>query len=697
MTSTQPSILHRFPHELLTEIAVHLVALDPLGPPSALVPLFLTCKHTHATLTSSSSLFARIFRTQFDPAASARRLGPHGSHAPYLADQLKHYSQALSFFRSGGTGNKNQFVNALWQAYIMCLENDGRNIAQLEWAGAPDLVDRFVRGRLANDRLAQTGWPREDEAISLALWVMWFTSTPDRLSAEPTTARGELANLLLPLVNLPFRYAHAYAPAHHATLPLPSPTSANTPPSAIPHSIITAHGAYPSYAQRNVAEVPHFDRHARELCAPLASTAAKLIWFSRREVVPLGVPPHLPLNRAEAIANRRQGPTQADVRELTENKHARLVERGEWYDGEDGLQNGPSVRWDDDWWRAVDCTDMFSKPSITRTHYSYGLMRGLWQGRLLMPEETGFRNLLVTPTMPAGFSELNPMCAASPVFMRLREHHSIDPADPLAPGYTFGAANGIDTSLWRGWLPGTRSWVDSQHTMTIMSHGQPHTYAHYDPGRPSVHDKATCRGCLERSGDDVIIEREHDEEYIQDQGMGGQPASDEQDGQWEDESMSSGDEGMAVDATIEMMYESVGLGRRQAAGEEADVEMTDGSEASEEYCVRRRCDGVQDIVFSGETDLAHGLAWNHYRFLGRVRTWDGLVAILRLPGGAPLVANAGEPTDAHHNENGIGWWVFTGYVVGGRNFVGTWRSVTGGDPRVPGWEGAVVMSRRDGE
>ncbi|EIW73778.1 hypothetical protein CONPUDRAFT_148005 [Coniophora puteana RWD-64-598 SS2] len=113
--------------------------------------------------------------------------------------------------------------------------------------------------------------------------------------------------------------------------------------------------------------------------------------------------------------------------------------------------------------------------------------------------------------------------------------------------------------------------------------------------------------------------------------MGGQPAGDEQDGEWEDELMSSGDEDMAADQTIEMVYESVGLGRRQAAGEEADVEMADSSEASEEAteecCVKRRCGGMQDIVFSGETDLAHGVAWNHYRFLGRARTWDGLIAI----------------------------------------------------------------------
>lgn len=32
-----------------------------------------------------------------------------------------------------------------------------------------------------------------------------------------------------------------------------------------------------------------------------------------------------------------------------------------------------------------------------------------------------------------------------------------------------------------------------------------------------------------------------------------------------------------------------------------------------------------------QTDLRHGQAWNHFTFYGRVRCWDGLIAILRVP------------------------------------------------------------------
>lgn len=34
---------------------------------------------------------------------------------------------------------------------------------------------------------------------------------------------------------------------------------------------------------------------------------------------------------------------------------------------------------------------------------------------------------------------------------------------------------------------------------------------------------------------------------------------------------------------------------------------------------------------SAKTDTNHGMAWGRYTFLGRVRSWDGLIALVRLP------------------------------------------------------------------
>jgi hypothetical protein len=62
------------------------------------------------------------------------------------------------------------------------------------------------------------------------------------------------------------------------------------------------------------------------------------------------------------------------------------------------------------------------------------------------------------------------------------------------------------------------------------------------------------------------------------------------------------------------------------------------------------CTGIRDIIFTGEvrdsscidplisgsdhfakTDTNHGMAWGSYTFLGRVRSWDGLIALVRIP------------------------------------------------------------------
>ena len=83
---------------------------------------------------------------------------------------------------------------------------------------------------------------------------------------------------------------------------------------------------------------------------------------------------------------------------------------------------------------------------------------------------------------------------------------------------------------------------------------------------------------------------------------------------------------------------------------------------------------VSDTILV-QTLPKHGQAWHHYRFYGRVRRWDGLVALVRRP--------------ATRAELGVS--VFRGYVVGGGVFVGGWRAVAASDA-IP-LEGPFVASR----
>lgn len=71
----------------------------------------------------------------------------------------------------------NHTPRFLWAAFLMMVESDGKNEAQLlEWAGLKTFADRFVRERLWEGRDNYNGWPAESVTNSLALWLMWLTT-----------------------------------------------------------------------------------------------------------------------------------------------------------------------------------------------------------------------------------------------------------------------------------------------------------------------------------------------------------------------------------------------------------------------------------------------------------------------------------------------------------------------------------------
>lgn len=177
MTSQQ-SILCSIPLVILENIAHETTLIDPFGPPSTLIPLLLTCRHIHNALSfkSCSHLYARIFRSRFDYRAASRRFGIRATYSPTLAKQLKKYCITLKRFRRGDI-NSDTLQDDFYLAFFMMSENDGRNYVQLQWAGLPAFVDRFVRQRLWDDRESSNGWPAENRINSLALWLLYFTTT----------------------------------------------------------------------------------------------------------------------------------------------------------------------------------------------------------------------------------------------------------------------------------------------------------------------------------------------------------------------------------------------------------------------------------------------------------------------------------------------------------------------------------------
>ena len=143
----------------------------------------------------------------------------------------------------------------------------------------------------------------------------------------------------------------------------------------------------------------HFDRDIRFRTPPVTA-AARLLYFSRREMIPLDIPATLPVDWPTAHAQGIHPPqTQADIIEV--NTHAcahfvppshwdwkstltpeqrRLEEEGVW------TRNlvAPSVAWDNDWVRFTACWNPWAYVPLKGTTYTFGSMDGLWQGRMLV-------------------------------------------------------------------------------------------------------------------------------------------------------------------------------------------------------------------------------------------------------------------------------------------------------------------------
>lgn len=175
------------PTTILEQILQETALVNPLGPPADIVPLLQTCRYLHHVLSLNNNrhLYARIFRSMFDYRAASRRFGPRACYSSNLAVQLKKYCSTLRRIRHANLDSDTLNLD-LWNAFFMMMENDGRNAAQLEWAGLKPFVDRLVRERLWHGREASHDWPAENTVNALALWLMWFTTDQGTSSLLPS-------------------------------------------------------------------------------------------------------------------------------------------------------------------------------------------------------------------------------------------------------------------------------------------------------------------------------------------------------------------------------------------------------------------------------------------------------------------------------------------------------------------------------
>ncbi|THH07596.1 hypothetical protein EW145_g3269 [Phellinidium pouzarii] len=239
--------LDTVPLELLEHIAF-LAAIHPLlGPPSALHSLLVVNRSVHAALALDRNplLYARICAAKFDLAAPARRLGFSALRAPILAAELvkrcrvlkrlraldgarltspsPYYDDAREHRSTNTSANESESIDTIDEllstAYLMVLEDEGRNAAQLrsyahadKWLCVYWFDDVGASGAMRS--LQQDRWPVPGLGAvngvyaargahvnhALAMWLLWFFFEPVVYVSDPDLFRR--ADHLLKLIAL---------------------------------------------------------------------------------------------------------------------------------------------------------------------------------------------------------------------------------------------------------------------------------------------------------------------------------------------------------------------------------------------------------------------------------------------------------------------------------------------------------------
>lgn len=195
--STPATSLDSIPHEILEHVAFFSATESSIGPPSAL-PILLSVNrrlNTSLSLPSNPHLYARIFAAKFDASAPIRRLGANELTVMALATELKRRCTILKRIRAKldclvvcphmrrSEEEPGMLDSILWVAYLMMLENDGKNEAQLrEYAKLDDwLLDFWFHSEgssRANLAIDAKRWPQNSTQTALAMWLFWFLLQP---------------------------------------------------------------------------------------------------------------------------------------------------------------------------------------------------------------------------------------------------------------------------------------------------------------------------------------------------------------------------------------------------------------------------------------------------------------------------------------------------------------------------------------
>ncbi|EPQ55881.1 hypothetical protein GLOTRDRAFT_138631 [Gloeophyllum trabeum ATCC 11539] len=218
--------LDTIPQEVVEHVAYFAATQQPLGPPSGIVPLLLASRRVHGFLSFESNphLYARIFQFKFDSGGAAAR----DADVSAMAHELRRRSHYMKRIRARAGCTVDPIVRyskqeldltleILWMAFLMTVENEGRNEEQLRgYAG----IDGWLRLFWFDDAGASFSaakrerWPQNNECTALAMWLFWFFLRPEDYVNDG--ALHEKATDLVKLIALGAHQYHLCGPYHAA-------------------------------------------------------------------------------------------------------------------------------------------------------------------------------------------------------------------------------------------------------------------------------------------------------------------------------------------------------------------------------------------------------------------------------------------------------------------------------------------------
>jgi len=290
-----------------------------------------------------------------------------------------------------------------------------------------------------------------------------------------------------------------------------------------------------------------------------------------------------------------------------------------------------SERMDAEWYRLIMCPSITSSPKgLGGSRVTPSTLVGSWNSTILIPHTVEFTTFLRSNQPRDAFN-------TTLIFMRgemeLREHHSLGDEVDLMAG--LGPDRVGDDPL-NAWIPQGATFNEGNGTLEIL-----------DPIEDLTVKYETYR-----------TDAEHP--YV----SGYVPDTHWYPGDRENSPEEETSEHPQVENEPNIPHETQGsLGNALYVDDDREFHDT----------VEHRYSGIKDIIITGTMKSVD----HEHRLVGRIRSWDGLIILLRQP-------NPNDPPE-------LGW-VFRGYVHGERHIVGRWKR-TGTPFGEIGWEGGFIFSK----